>query len=247
MKVSNEFLVIENGRAVIKTLEKTIDNPDAASKRTFIKECLERDDVVFCKDYRPKGWHNTKFKSYDLTLKHRSNYGFGFSSYSYLEITYGEMTKIASVSRGVHHNIEIEFRNQYSIEIAQDIFNEYIVDPDLFKKDVIKNNIKHLKRALKMETEAIAQIKEIIVPEVESKIKELSIKIEPEELLKNYDYQQLDLELRRFTNADPGCIEWDSNHATSILKRKLRVDLIKIEINNLIDLFKEEEDLMVRV
>jgi hypothetical protein len=223
--------------SVIDEIDSKYNDFENEEKNKFIEKELEENNIAFCTDYNPKGWKGYFFKYKNIKIYRGSNLDYGSWTYDNIYIELDGIKKIFRIIDIKFFSFEILYKTGYRINEIKDVLNEYLINPSEFKKELLKNNIKFLKESLLKEQETIPKLENVIIPELEEKIKNTEKDTE--------NYKKLKEELKEYTNkrerkAD---FKYDSN-AIGIEERKTRIELLKIEINNLIKLYKSEEDLM---
>lgn len=206
-------------------------------QKKFIITTLKEPNIAFCRDYNPEGYDIYLFRYKTIQVFRKSNLGYGSSSYDYINIELEGTKKIFRINDEKLNSFEVGYRTRYKINAFRDVLNEYLLNPIEFKKELWKNNIKYLKILLLNEQEIIPKLENIIIPEIEDKIKNTK---------KDSDsYKGLKKELQKYTKVD----KCDKNLKFDTLcfelgERKKRIEFLKLEINRLINLHKAEEDLM---
>jgi hypothetical protein len=228
----NKFL-----NSVMDEIDSKYNDFEIEEKNKFIEKELEENNIAFCRDYNPVGFQCHIFKFKNMTIYRHSNLGYGSWSYDYINIQLDGIEKICRINDIKFFVFGIHYKAGYRINEIRDVLNEYLRNPSEFKKELLKNNIKFLKELLLKEQETIPKLENVIIPELEEKIKNSEKDTE--------NYKKLKEELKEYTNKreHKADFKYDSN-AIGIEERKKRVELLKIEINNLIKLFTSEEDLM---
>jgi hypothetical protein len=203
----------------------------------FIAEELEENNIAFCRDYNPEGWKGYFFKYKNIKIYRGSNLGFGSWSYDYINFELDGIKKIFGIIDRKFFSFEISYKTGYRINEIRDVLNEYLRNPSEFKKELLKNNIKFLKELLLKEQETIPKLENVIIPELEEKLKNSEKDTE--------SYKKLKEEIEEYTNEREGKADFKYDSNTIVLEeRKTRIELLKIELNNLIKLYKSEEDLL---
>ena len=214
-----------------------------AEEVNFYEEKLTETDVAFCKEFYPIGVYSVEFKYRELILIYCSNHGYGSKSYSRLYTKYLNKDFVGKVTIGSAQNVIIHPYEEYSIDKAKEIINDYLADPSAFRKRFYENNVRQLKEALKLEEEKISFVEKTVIPDLQKKIDELKIDTEGEEKNK-HEIKKLEKNIENYTKGDPEKIKNYYTNAVAIEDRKLRIELIKAEINDQIRLHNEEENLM---
>jgi hypothetical protein len=228
----NKFL-----NTVIDEIDSKYNDFEREEKNKFIEKKLKENNIAFCRDYNINGFKSHVFKFKNMTICRNSNLGFGSWSYDYYNIKLDGIKKIFGIIDMNFFSYVIHDKAGYKIDEISDVLKEYLGNPLEFKKQLLKNNIKFLKQVLLREQEIIPKLENIIIPELEKKI----INTEKDD----ENYKKLKEELEKYTckSVDKVDFKYDSN-AIAIEDRKARIELLKTEINNLINVYKSEEDFL---
>ncbi len=210
-------------------------------------EINSRENTVFL-DHSTPGWCNLSFKKDDLSIIWKTNYGYGMGAYHYTVISVAGKKKLfATTHNGLHDSNYDDFGF-----IANEV-NKYLKDPVFYRKELYKHNIKVLKELYQkeldfadlIEKETLPRLKEALV--LENEILN-NLPTEGEDLVGEAKIQQRKVEdlkekIEKLGDYDTSNINDFEPSQKSYHRKRVRCELIKLEVNELIRKYKEEVDL----
>lgn len=205
----------------------------------FINNKLNEKNIAFCRNYRPNGFNKDYFEYKDLKVLHHSNFDYGNASFSVLQIWFLGESKIIKTNCLTFDNFShiLLYKKNFSLENVQVELNEYINNPQEYKKAFLKNNINLLKDLLQKEQDIIPILENTIIPELEDRVKKL------DKTSDNYNLEVKILDKYKIEKERSKTISF-SAEAYSVNERKTRIEFLKAEINRLIKQYKSDEEFL---
>jgi hypothetical protein len=202
----------------------------------FINESLGNPFVVFNEGIKSKEGGTFEYRNLKI-LKWKNKNSWGDFTNNTIVIKLYNNTIHWYIKNNEYYEYSLIYQTSYSPIIVARILNEYLQDEKEFERKHITNEIRLTKELLIKEENAISRIKNKIIPELEMKLKDKKIS--------KTELDSIKKELEKYTVKRVRHIGYNYSYGEiSIEDREVKIELLKEEINRLIDFFKSEENLM---